>query len=234
MIIGAQRLLAWLPLAAGLAACLPQLPVRVPILTLGYPAGPRTDTVVVMLPGIRDRARVFERERFVAAFQRRGLPVDIIAVEAHLGYYVDGSLVRRLHEDVVGPALEHYRHVIFVGVSLGAYGAIRYTMSHPEGVDAIVLLSPFLGPFMRRLAAAGDDDFNETWDWLKGTTHPRILLGYGHGDAFLASDIALAAVLPRGDVVTVAGIHWWITWRALLSRMLDGGLVPVARARAAQ
>jgi pimeloyl-ACP methyl ester carboxylesterase len=189
---------------------------------ISYPAGPRSDTLVVLLPGLKDHARVFADQGFIKALERSGAKADLVAVDAHRGYYTTGSVLRRLHEDVLAQRLAQYKRVVLVGVSMGAYGAIRYTIAHPEKIDTLMLFSPFLGagPFMRSLAEPGDEDFADTWDWLKNRPHPRVVLGYGHEDAFLLTDRRLAELLPAENVVKVNGGHFWHTWRTALEMML--------------
>jgi pimeloyl-ACP methyl ester carboxylesterase len=205
----------------------------------------RAETLLVFLPGRKDRARVFEAEGTFAEVQKRGLDADLLAADAHLGYYLRGTLVERLDRDVIEPARRRgYRRIVLVGVSMGGYGAIRYAMAHPGRVSTIVLLAPFLGagPFMRDLAEAGDVDFEQTWRWLRGYPadaaarealgYPRIVLGHGKQDLFLKTDDELAKLLPDEDVVTAFGAHEWLTWNKLLGEMLDRGWLGGARAAA--
>lgn len=189
----------------------------------------RQETLIVLLPGLKDRAAVFEQEGFIDLIRKHELPVDIVAADAHTGYYVRGTLVRRLHEDVILPAKKHgYKHIILVGVSMGGYGALRYAKAHPNEISTVVLLAPFLGlgPFMKELAEAGDEDFEDTWRWLAkypggaGDGYPRILLGYGNEDVFAKTDSTLAEHLRKEDVFTQLGAHLWGTWRGLFDKML--------------
>jgi pimeloyl-ACP methyl ester carboxylesterase len=200
----------------------------------------RADTLLIFLPGRRDRAEVFAQEGFLDAPRRHGWAADVIAADAHLGYYLSGSMVSRLHQDLVAPARKRgYRRIILVGVSMGGYGAVRYAMAHPNQITALVLLSPFLGagPFQQRMAEAGDEDFKQTWDWLKryaatnrddkraAEVFPRIILGYGHEDLFLLTNLRLRALLPADDVLTTFGAHLWSTFRALFDKLLEKKLL---------
>lgn len=204
------------------------------------PGSHHPDTLIVFLPGRKDRANVFAQEAMLDVVRQHGLAFDMLATDAHAGYYISGSLVRQLDQEVIEPAHRRgYRHIILVGVSLGGYGAVRYAMAHPGFIQEVVLLSPFLGtgPFMRELAEAGDEDFVQTWDWLRRYPlhasdeqrakdgYPRLILGYGQEDLFLHTDNLLSALLPPDDVVTTAGAHLWSTWRTLLKKMLEKGLL---------
>ena len=225
-----------------IAGCASNPGTRTPMPVLRYPAeaGPRKpETLVILLPGRKDRAEVFARERLVEALRQKAPAAAVIATDAHSGYYTRGSLVRQLHTEIIEPARKQgFRRIILVGVSLGGYGAIRYAMTHREVTD-VVLLSPFLGagPFMRELAEAGDEDFGQTWEWLRrypkdkspaeraAAGYPRLLLGYGEEDLFLLSDKQLRELLPADDVVTTGGAHVWGTWHALLIKLLEKGLI---------
>lgn len=44
------------------------------------------------------------REGFVRAVRERQLGVDMVLVDAHLGYYSDRSMIDRLQSDIVAPA----------------------------------------------------------------------------------------------------------------------------------
>jgi pimeloyl-ACP methyl ester carboxylesterase len=227
-----------------LAACAGLPRTRTPMPVLRYHAATtgahHPDTLYILLPGRKDRADVFAREGIIDLLRQHGLAADIVAADAHAGYYVRGSLVRQLHDEVIVPARRRgYRNLVLVGFSLGGYGAIRYAMAHPGEISTLVLLSPFLGtgPFMRELAEAGDEDFAQTWSWLKAyplakgpdertaAGYPRLILGYGAEDMFLHTDNQLRALLPPEDTVTTAGAHVWSTWRDLLTRMFDKGLL---------
>lgn len=227
-----------------LAACAGLPRTRTPMPVLHYHVTTtdphRPGTLYILLPGRKDHADVFAREGFIDLMRRQGLTADIVATDAHAGYYVRGSLLRQLHDEVIVPARRRgYHHLVLVGVSLGGYGAIRYAMAHPGEISTLVLLSPFLGtgPFMRELAEAGDEDFAQTWSWLKAyplarsaeertaAGYPRLILGYGAEDMFLHTDHQLRALLPPEDTVTLGGAHLWSTWRELLTRMFEKGLL---------
>jgi pimeloyl-ACP methyl ester carboxylesterase len=212
---------------AATGGCAHRQIAETPLRYITYPSGLKTETVYVLLPGIRDHAKAFDRWGFIQAFQRRHTTADLIAANAHVGYYTEGVLLRRLHDDVIAPLAARYRRIVLIGVSMGGYGAIRYAMTYPGTIDTVVLFSPFLGagPFMRRLADAGDEDFHQTWTWLHGPEHPRIILGYGHEDGFNLTNHRLAKLLPPVDVFAVTGTHLWRTWRRLLEEMLDRGLL---------
>lgn len=119
----------------------------VPLETLRFPApdGDRRQ-LIIYLPGNGDPADACDKHGMVASLRARRLPVDLIAVNAHLGYYMEGSVLLRLKEDVIDPArAQGYRRIWLVGNSLGGYGSVSYARQYPEDIAGIVLLGPFLG-----------------------------------------------------------------------------------------
>jgi hypothetical protein len=58
----------------------------------------------VLLPGVFSRADEFVTEGFVADLQRVAPGCEVLLADAHLGYFAEGQLLRRLREDVVQPA----------------------------------------------------------------------------------------------------------------------------------
>ncbi len=232
-----------LPLAAFftlMSGCtVPPLVPRTPMQAMRRAASSveRADTVMILLPGVKDRASVFQAKGFLTIVRRHKLRVDLIAADAHAGYYTSGTLMRRLHDDIIEPARRRgYRHIILVGVSMGGYGAIRYAETHPHEISLVVALSPFLGAgtIWHQLADVGDEGFVQTWKWLAGypsdgqhTDHPPLLLGYGREDTLLKTDNELKELLPPQAVVTAFGGHVWGTWRKLFNELLDKRMIQV-------
>ena len=161
-------------------------PTKVPIDTLRYeaPAGLH-DRLFVFLPGNGDKPSAFERHGFLKAVRDRGLPVDMIAVNAHLGYYMNGTIFTRLKEDVIDPAKARgYKKIWLIGNSLGGYGSLSYARQYPHDITGIVLLGPFLGDknIIREIREAGGlqkwepgaignssqaDWDKQLWKWMK-------------------------------------------------------------------
>ena len=159
---------------------------KVPLDTLRYDApGGDHDQLIVFLPGNGDPLNAFDKNGIVTAVRSRNLPVDMIAVNAHLGYYMNGSVFTRLKADVIDPARARgYRRIWLVGNSLGGYGSISYARQYPQDIFGVVLLGPFLGDkkIIREIRDAGGlqkwdpgeipQDSSETWEkqlwkWLK-------------------------------------------------------------------
>jgi pimeloyl-ACP methyl ester carboxylesterase len=192
--------------------------------------GDRSDTLVVMLPGVKDRAEQFLIAGFVGG---EGAPesFDVVVVEPELSDYLSGSIVERLRTDVIAPARARgYDDIWLVGVSIGGYGSLLYAGAFPAHIRGVVLLAPYLGG--RRVpraiqaagglrawqAAAGPSPFVDGWIALQSLTErpdPTIVLGYGGGDRLAETYAPLLATLPRSRIYTVDGGHEWTTWAPL-------------------
>ncbi len=188
--------------------------------------------LIVFLPGFGSEAHDFEKKGFIAAVRERNPSIDMVAVDAHFGYYQDRSVVKRLWQDVMGPAKQAgYEKIWIVGTSLGGLGAIAFAREHADVVTGLVLLSPYLGPgdFIARIRASGglahwtssadDDLYDRLWSWLKGyqegTDRPEMILAFGERDALNPAHELLAEVLPQDRVVRRAGGHGWRVWKPL-------------------
>jgi pimeloyl-ACP methyl ester carboxylesterase len=169
----------------------------------------------------------------VQAVRDRKLAVDMVAVEAHFGYYLAGSVVDRVHADVVAPARKRgYRDIWFVGVSLGGFGSLLYSKAHPQEVRGALLISPFLGRPAQSMDPAGwlENRHGEDglWQWLADYPNrrggPVIYLAYGEKDVFSDTGAQLAEFLSPDNVIRLPGDHDWPTWKLLWNQALDRGL----------
>jgi pimeloyl-ACP methyl ester carboxylesterase len=232
-------------LTLSLFGCGPPAAV-VPLPSLRYQSGHGTPTTAVLfMPGRHSRAGDFAAHGFVRAVEERGLNLELLAVDAHLGYYLEKHyryLPARVHEDVVLPAMDRgIRQVWLVGTSLGAMGSFAYAKRYPAMVAGVVLLGPYLGeePIVGELERAGGlaawtpagsvgyPYEVRTWRWLKRYTAPdrpplpELYLGYGERDRFVRADRLLAPALPPDHVLTApGGEHDWDTWLGLWRRFL--------------
>jgi pimeloyl-ACP methyl ester carboxylesterase len=199
----------------------------------------RARGVVVLLPGLGDAATEFEERGFVAALLARG-QFDIVAADAHFGYYRTRSVAERLLTDIIRPARRRgYRKVWLVGISLGGFGALEVLRVASAEVEGAVVLAPYLGPeaITQEIRAAGglrnwhenpnsaDDSearsARRLWLWLKHAAvddelRQRLFLGVGDDDRFWAANQLLVEVLPSEHTLTLSGGHEWSTWRRLL------------------
>ena len=200
--------------------------------------------LLIMLPGARDTPQDLVRHGFVRAVRERGLPVDVIAADAHMDYYIEQQVIERLAADIITPARARgYSRIWLMGISLGGLGCMAYLRAHPAHIEGVILLAPFLGTrgLIAEVTRAGgldrwqpgdikpDDDERALMDWLKNyqaddASLPGIYLGYGTDDRFAPASELLAARLPAGQVATVKGGHNWDAWMALWNKLLDRGL----------
>jgi pimeloyl-ACP methyl ester carboxylesterase len=219
-----------------LSACAWMYPTAVPVHVLPYPAAAtgRASTLLVLLPGRGNKADEFAHEGFIAEVRTAQPALDIVAVDAHLGYYLNESVVDRVWADVIAPArAQGYQRIWLAGISMGGLGAVAIAQQHPEAIDRVILLAPYLGPksLMAEIDRQGGvqrwrakdpaDIYQRLWLWLQQYGHPgekklpELLLGFGSGDRLHATHQLLAAVLPPAQVLEISGGHDWSTWRKL-------------------
>lgn len=197
-------------------------------------------SLVVLLPGLADHMEDYEARGFIASARREGIAADMVAVDAHYGYYANRTILDRLHQDVIGPAKAWgYRHIWLVAISLGGLGSLLYASRFSGEITGLVLLAPFLGEafVISEIAQAGgirewsqsriaETDYQRTlWRWLKqyetgAAGLPALYLGYGDRDRFALAHRLLAEILPSERVLVTRGRHNWPTWKRLWERFL--------------
>lgn len=210
------------------------------------------DTLLVFLPGRYSSIDEFVSEGMVSAVREQRIAADVMLVDAHMGYYSNGTILDRLEADVFGPArAKGYKSVWLVGISLGGLGAVLHEEAMPGSIAGMVLLAPYLGEHeaLTGIEAAGglrawkapagplprDPMEPRIWRWLQAGASapapalPPIYLGYGTEDRFLYSHRVLAAALPPDRVFTTPGGHDWPEWRRLLQQAL--GAMPLPHCR---
>ncbi len=218
---------------------------------LSEPAQCRTpvSSLLVMLPGSYSLPEEFQSEGFVGIARAHHLAADLRLVDAHVRYYQNRSVIDRLAEDVVRPArAQGYRQIWLVGISIGAVGAMLYADAHPDDVDGVVLIAPYLGTQLtaKEIKVAGGlarwpspevtpgDLDTILWHWLQGQTAAEstvkklpLFLGYGAQDRFVYNDEVLRAALPAAQVFTAPGGHDWPAWRTVWDRIASVLPVPI-------
>jgi pimeloyl-ACP methyl ester carboxylesterase len=197
--------------------------------------GTRSDTLVVMLPGIRDRAERFLDAGFVDEAATDAF--DVIVVEPEVGHYMRGTLVEQLRTEVIEPSRARgYDEIWLLGVSIGGYGSLLYAGEFPADVRGIVLLAPYLGGrrLPREIAAAGGleawraapraNPFADGWAALKALVQradSTIVLGFGGHDRLAATYAPLLEALPASQIYTADGGHEWTTWAPLWAEIKE-------------
>lgn len=230
------------------SGCIPA--TKIPLDTLRYNTKNHpARTLLVFLPGNGDSISAFQDNGLIEAVQERGLSIDMVATHAHVGYYINWSILTRLEQDVIAPAkAKGYSRIWLVGDSLGAYGALSYAKAHPRDIFGVVLLGAYLGEkeLLDEIKQAGGldawvpgDTSGQTreqwerglWAWLKDCRTkklgcPIIYLGYGTGDRFAYAQDYLATLLPNEQVVAIDGGHTWRTWRQIWGMLLEKSVFP--------
>lgn len=227
--------------------CVLMCPTKKSIDTIYYMTGQEmAESLIVMLPGSRDASVDYMHHGFIKALQDSGIRADALAVDAHYGYYHDKTLLPRLYEDVILPARQRgYNNVWLLGISMGGLGALLYAQQHPDTLNGVIVLAPFLGDkdVCDEIASAGglalwspqapirgEDYQRNLWQWLKGYIHsqerlPLLVVGYGNKDRFATSNRLLAEILPKDQVCVVPGGHEWETWYRIYAIFLQSGVI---------
>lgn len=236
-----------------LSACAGKL--EDPIPTAVYPGPPAGEALieagageakharalVVMLPGVGDRVGTYDKHGFVQTMRDSGMDVDMLEVDAHLGYYRSQTLLDRMEQDVLAPNRDHYQEIWLVGISMGGLGALLTTWTYPDQIDGLILMAPYLGRrrILSEIEHAGGlaaweppAKVNEArWDieiWRmlqriserQGTGDTELYLMYGEDDFGIRAHRLLAAELPASRVKTAPGGHAWPTWTTLWNALM--------------
>jgi pimeloyl-ACP methyl ester carboxylesterase len=193
---------------------------------------------VLLLPPAYARPEDFFREGFVTAVRQRKLPLDLVCVELQLQHISDHSVLRRLHQEIVLPArAAGCRSIWLGGISVGGFVALAYAERHPQEIDGLCLLAPYLGSRIMTVEierangvrdwecgeVAQDDAERRIWRFIK-EHRPRFLplhLGFGQNDRFADSQRLMAATVAPESVDVVPGGHEWPTWLRLWENFLD-------------
>jgi len=187
------------------------------------------NTLVIMLPGRGDRAETFAGSGFIDIGRQHDF--DVVAVDAHFGYYRERSLIPRLREDVIKPArAQGYETIWLLGVSMGGFGSLLYAQAHPGDIDGLILLAPYVGgdKVINDINAAGalsrwnptgknlPDHEVDMWRWLQTQTSKPdgtpVFLGYGRSDDLVSAYGPLLDALEPSRVFARDGEHKWTTW----------------------
>ena len=194
-------------------------------------------TRMAWLPGAFHVAEDFLAAGFAEAVHVRRIALDLTFVDMEMAHVGDRSALQRLRSDIVLPARAAGVSIWLGGISLGGLFALDYAASHPDELDGLCLLAPYLGN--RMLAAeiaraagvaawqpgelAETDEERRIWRYIKSrhADSRPLYLGFGREDRFAAAHELLAATLPADSVNVIAGGHEWSTWVRLWENFLD-------------
>jgi pimeloyl-ACP methyl ester carboxylesterase len=209
--------------------------------------GERGQRLFVFLPGRRDRASDFVRRGFIRLAQDHVSKLDCVAVDATIGYYLDGSVADRLQREIIEPAgALAYREIWLVGVSMGGLGAFFHERAYPGKINGLILLAPFVGDDRQLFAeidAAGGaaawarlqpvvapqgnkEQFQrELWGFLgrlqtDKTLQLPIWMAYGDADRLLPGIERLRSALLPERVFRLTGGHTWEVWTTGFTKIL--------------
>ncbi len=197
--------------------------------------GCTAETQMVWLPGAYHSAQDFLREGFPQKVQEREISLDLRFVDLGMAHLEDREPLARLRAEILLPARRSGVSVWLAGISLGGAIALDLASCHPDELDGLCLLAPYLGNRMllEEIAAARgagswepkelaqDDVERRIWRHIKAHAGPALYLGYGQEDRFSAAHALLAEELPADAVDVIAGGHDWRTWTTLWENFLD-------------
>jgi pimeloyl-ACP methyl ester carboxylesterase len=194
-------------------------------------------TRMVWLPGAYHAAQDFVAAGFAEAVRTRRLALDLTFVDLELAHVGDRSALQRLRSELVLTARAEGVAIWLGGISLGGMFALDYAASHPDELDGLCLLAPYLGNRIvtSEIARApgvaawqpGDlaqiDEERRIWGYIKSRRADSrpLYLGFGRDDRFSAAHELLAATLPADSIDVIAGGHDWSTWSRLWENFLD-------------
>ena len=206
--------------------------------TIVHSAGSGTSLSLALLTGTYSEPEDFVREGFPAAVTGHGIDAEIVMAEVRAAWFADGSVVERIREHVVLPALQRGRSRIwFAGISLGGLAALSYAARHESEVAGIVLISPYPATrdVLNEMEAAGGpgrwkpaippegDLEREAWLWLASAAdgRPPVHCYFASDDRFASGQRRMAQTLPPERVRELPGGHDWPAWRALWIEFLE-------------
>ena len=151
------------------------------------------DTLLVLLPGAYMAAEDYAA-RFFPAVERRGMKLDLVAVDLGLDAVSAGDALPAVLEQILRPARQTHRHVWLGGISLGGLLALGLTADHPDAIDGLCLIAPYPGSRLttNAIARTGGLDVWQATDeqlldpefriyrWLKSPP-PELPVFVGHG-----------------------------------------------------
>lgn len=214
-----------------------------PMSALEYPLAESTQkNLLILVRGIGSGNESFDKYGLVDEVRSRNLPFDIVAPDAHFGYYKSETVEDRLNEDFILPARKRgYQRIWLAGFSMGGLGSLFYLRKYADQVDGVFLISPFVGwrPIIKEINKAGGiaawdaitEDNNDwqrlIWTWIKRYSasqndYPPIYLGYGQNDLLTGHGPALlATALPVGHAFSVPGGHDHDTFKGIFLMHLN-------------
>ncbi|MDR2839516.1 MAG: hypothetical protein LBV49_13260 [Azonexus sp.] len=201
------------------------------------PGGQGASTVLLMLPGAGMRGADYRANGFIAAAHERGFIADVALTDIPAENYLAADFPQQAA--AIWASIEHYQTIWLLGISLGAYAALRLMQSYPGRISGAALLAPFLAPRgvvagVRRmggldqwspgsLACHAADEALFGWlkeNFARSAPPVDIYLGWGEQDRYAEAAKLLAARLKPERIFHRQGDHDWPTWKLLWQDML--------------
>jgi pimeloyl-ACP methyl ester carboxylesterase len=196
--------------------------------------------LLLMLPGAKNTPQQLVEYGFIRELRERKLPVDVLALDAHVDLYLERADIERvLHQALDEARVYGYRRIWLLGISLGGSGAMICATQRTAEIEGIFLLAPFLGTrgIIAEVEAAGGlhhwragdigsrDHERVLLEQIRHITEgangfPPIYLGYGSEDRYRGASMVLAERMEQPRVSVVPGGHDWETWIVLWRRLL--------------
>lgn len=199
-------------------------------------------TLMVLLPGALMTPQHMVDGGMFEAVEKRGLALDLMALDLHALGGDNTDALRCLAEEVIAPARAQYQQIWLTGISRGGQLSLSYLAeSLPEdlpSVDGVCLLAPYPGSRLtiNSIQRAGglsawapsqgelQDPEYRLWQWLRDPDFSApMFLGYGRQDRFADGMQQLVRQLPKADFAEGEGGHDWAAWLPLWERFLDAG-----------
>jgi pimeloyl-ACP methyl ester carboxylesterase len=197
--------------------------------------------LLLMLPGAKNTPQQLVDNGFIRELRERGLPVDVLALHAHVDHYLNRADIEGLlHHTLDQVRASGYRRIWLLGISLGGSGAMICATQRASEIEGVLLLAPFLGTrgLIAEVEAAGglhcwqageigSRDYERALleqirrSPLATAEFPVLYLGYGSEDRFRGASMMLSAHLPPHHVTVMSGGHDWDTWLVLWQNLLN-------------
>ena len=102
-------------------------------------------SLVVLFPTMGGKGSHYETQGFLDEVWERDFEASMEVLDVKPSLYLGSRIVELVKTEVIEPAkAEGYKEIYLIGISLGGHGALLYATTHPEDIDGIVVLAPFI------------------------------------------------------------------------------------------
>ena len=212
----------------------------------------KSDSLIILLPGVYDTAETFKEEQFFTIVRKAGIKADMVSANIHLWHLVQEMMIERIEKDIFRQVKNKgYKNIWFVGVSLGGLNSLLFYQKYTRDVCGVVVVSPYIAGkgLTKELKQAGgiknwqpkgienkktiEKRLLLLWVWLQQqdvkNNLNQVFLGYGKQDRHIESIKLFENILNKKNVIKVEGKHDWGTgqkiWKKQLASRLKTGLL---------